>query len=227
MSAKSGAKHTLPVASDGCSYTHGRGVEVTKEYACIFPDGSTPSDFEEQRNCVEENRCHLTAGDEQQMVIFRDPRSVAVSTYYWNWKYNAKSENPRSIDDYALGILPILCQWISIRYVLFLEYLAEQSAFFWYEDMKTNPIEFHRRCLAFVGLHLPESELEIAAEIALSGDFDFGTKGLDDHHGASTEHRNTTNLKDELTEETLVEMDRILEQWLPPPFPLKLDIPSM
>lgn len=193
---------------------------------CTFADGSRPSNYGEIWDCMEENRCHLTAGDVEQMAVFRDPRAVAVSTYFWKSVYNNVDDNGQpveTVDDYALRVLPILCQWIAVRHILFGEYLAEQSTIFWYEDIKAHPVEYHRKWLASVGLHLPLRELQVAAEAALRGEFDFQIKGFDPHPGSSSHPQNRT-FRDGLMDDTLVQMDPILRQWLPPVFLSKLGV---
>lgn len=223
--AQSREKHRFPV-NKACSWAHGGGVDVEVPSVCTFADGSKPSDYMEIWHCMEENRCHLTAGDVQQMAVFRDPRAVAVSTYFWESVYNIVDDNGQpleTVDDYALRILPILCQWIAVRHILFGEYLPEQSTIFWYEDIMTSPVEYHRKWLASVGLHLPVRELESAAEIALRGEFDFSVKGFDLHPGSSTHPQNRT-YRDELADDTLAKMVPILRQWLPPVFLSKIGV---
>lgn len=181
---------------------------------------------------MEKNRCQLTAGDQQQMVIFRDPRAVAVSTYFFKEVYKKVDDNGQhleTVDDFALRVLPILCQWTAVRHILFGEYLADQSTIFWYDDMKADPIGYHRRWLASVGLQLPMRELKATAKAAVRGEFDFWTKGVDAHpqpesSSNSSQQNRTTSLSDELRNETLVQMDPILRQWLPPVFLSRLGL---
>lgn len=218
-------KHSFPLKGE-CPWAYEEGAYIEKESACTFPDGSKPGNFETLENCVEENKCKFNVGDERQMVVLRDPRAVAVSLYYWKGVFKDVDQHGKpleTVDHYVLRVFPILCQWISVRYILFLDYFVEQSAFFWYEDMMTNPVEYHRKWLAFVGLHLPERELELMAERALHGELDFEVKGFDSHPG-SVSRENRTSFRDELRNETLVKMDPILRQWLPQVFLTKLNI---
>lgn len=201
---------------------------VNAKHVCLFADGSRPQNYREIVDCVKESQCPITASDMHQLVIFRDPREVAVSTYYFTNEYTKLLPNgePReTVDAYALRILPILCEWISVRHIVFGEYLAKNSTAFWYDEIKSDPVEYHRAWLALVGLHLPVRELGIAVERAVHGELDFHTKGFDPHPGLSTDHPRNRTLEAQLRNDTLPRMEPILQQWLPPVFLSKLGIP--
>ena len=77
-------------------------------------------------------------------------------------------------------------------------------------------------------MHLPERVVEEMANAALREDFDFDTKGKNDHPGVVEEvkkeevHRPTW--KEMLRPETLVELDAIARQWLPPAVLVQLGV---
>lgn len=210
-------KHTLPVPKT-CSWWHPTGVAVVKSTICRFPDGSKPKGYEDIWTCMAQSNCPITAGDELQMAVFRDPRAVAVSTYFWLHMYKKVDGNGRlmeTLDAFALRVLPVLCQWTTIRFILFNEYLSEQSTVFWYEDARAEPLLWHRNWLASVGLNLPLEVLQTATETALRGEFDFRVKGFDQHPGRDEEASRRT-LHETLRNDTLHSMEPIMRLWLPP-----------
>lgn len=177
---------------------------------------------------MEENQCPIIANNIHQLAIFRDPRAVAVSTYYFRHVYERVHTNGdpiMTVDTYATRILPIVCQWIAVRHILFGEYLAERSTVFWFEDIKADPVKYHRAWLALAGLHLPVRELEIAVEKSVRGELDFHTKGIDPHPGSPSDGAQNRTFWDELRPDTLSRMERILRKWLPPVILSKLDVP--
>lgn len=72
----------------------------------------------------------LPDDDRQQMVVFRDPRAVVVSTFFHK-KSRARERKgkpfSKNIDEYVLEMLPTLCQWMVIRYIMFEAHLVHQS----------------------------------------------------------------------------------------------------
>lgn len=70
--------------------------------------------------------------ERQQLVVFRDPRPAVVSTFF-HLKRKALSTPDdtaifsMTIDEYVLKMLPTLCQWLAVRYMLFETFLVKQS----------------------------------------------------------------------------------------------------
>ena len=164
----------------------------------------------------------------------RDPRAGAVSTFFHKQKHpSAQRLNfvvgyIYTLDEFTLAIAPLLCQWVTIRYFLFSGMLGPKSTLFWYDDALLDAHKWHSDWLAAVGVHLPEHVVEEMADAALREDFDFTTNGRNDHPGVTEEvkqaqvHRPTW--KELLRPETLVELDVIARQWLPPEVLVRLNL---
>lgn len=115
--------------------------------------------------------------------------------------------------------------WVSLRYLLFTVFMAERSAVFWYEEATADPVDWHRRYLSFVGVHLPPDEVIEIARTASGGGSILGypSKGLDTHPGG-LEGAITRTFRDELNEVSLEMMDDVLRQWLPPVILARFDL---
>lgn len=164
-----------------------------------------------------------------QFVILRDPRAEAVSTFLYEQQHadamqvhGSVGAGLDTVDEFVLATLPVLCQWVSLRYILFDGLLSRQSTIFWYDDAMEDVSKWHRDWLASVGLHLPSTIVEAMVDVDLRGEFDFDTRrGKNDHPEDDTEQVRgetgaTSTWRDRLRPDTLVEMDRIVQQWLPP-----------
>lgn len=156
------------------------------------------------------------------MAVLRDPRAVTVSSYFQLLHQDSpRVDNPKenfdSVDDFFQAHLPSVSMWVSIRYFLFTELLAEQSAVFWYDEAVADPVDWHGRYFSFVGVHLPLDEVIEAARIASGGGGILGypSKGLDTHPGGE-EQTETRKFRDELNPTSLAGMDDVLRVWLPP-----------
>ena len=167
----------------------------------------------------------------------RDPRAAAVSTFFHQEKYpsskkaNAVGGTIHTIDQFTLEMAPVLCQWITVRYLLFSAILGTKSSLYWYDDAFHDAHGWHYEWLASVGLHLPEPDVEDMAGKALREEFSFDTKGKNDHPGVPEEepqdqqeevHRPTW--QEMLRPETLLALDDIARQWLPPAVLVQLNI---
>ena len=167
----------------------------------------------------------------------RDPRAGAVSTFFHQEKYPRSKKlssvggDIHALDEFTLAMAPVLCQWLTVRYLLFSAILGPKSTLFWYDDAFFDAQKWHYEWLAAVGVHLPERVVEEMADAALTEDFDFDTKGKNEHPGVEEEevkqegvHRPTW--QEILRPETLVELDVIARQWLPPAVLVKLNVPE-
>ena len=167
----------------------------------------------------------------------RDPRAAAVSTFFHQERYPA-SKKPDAvggtiyeIDQFTLEMVPVLCQWITVRYLLFTAILGTKSTLFWYDDAFQDAHGWHHEWLASVGLHLPEPDVKDMADKALREEFPFDTKGKNDHPGVPEEEPqdqqeevNRPTWREILRPETLLALDDIARQWLPPAVLVRLNI---
>lgn len=160
-----------------------------------------------------------------QFAILRDPRAEAVSMFIYEQRHKAAMTvqdrvgmDLDTLDEFVLATLPVLCHWVSLRHILFAGILKERSTVFWYEDALADSFKWHQEWLTFVGLHLPAAVVEGMSDVDLNGEFDFDRPSnggnLNDRVQAGTKDFGTW--RDRLRPETVVEMDRIVQEWLPP-----------
>ena len=81
-------KHTLPVNSASCAFSHNQGMDLViqakgnrERSVCKFADGTSARNNADLWRCMHEANCEIT-DDSLQMAIFRDPRPAVVSTYH-------------------------------------------------------------------------------------------------------------------------------------------------
>ncbi|CAM9747273.1 unnamed protein product [Pylaiella littoralis] len=195
----------LAAVGDGCNTVHGRPVE---EYADIW-------------SCMQESSCQIT--DERvQFVAMRDPRAVAVSTYFWVPKHLrrdlVRDHHPalnHTLDEAVLEILEDVSRWTSVRDILFNGVMSDRSTIFWYEDAKSNPLEWHSRWAHMAGLHLPAAWVEDIAGLASNDIWAWLTMPMNQHPGGNPASANRT-WRDEVSPEILDDIDDVLRRWLPP-----------
>lgn len=138
-----------------------------------------------------------------------------------------------TLDEFALAIAPVLCQWVTVRYLLFSAILESKSTLFWYGDAFRDAPKWHYEWMAAVGVHLPTPIVEAMADAALREDFQFDTSGKNDHPGViafkkseeSRQETQTPTWQELLRPETLEELDVIARKWLPPAVLIKLNVP--
>lgn len=142
----------------------------------------------------------------------RDPRAVAVSTYFHLKLVETKNAfSEMSIDDGVLALLPGICQWLSIRHFLFEGILVDNSTVFWYQEAIDYPLLWHYRLTAALGLQLPSSWVEPLAEFNL----EYATTMINKHPGGKTAEANRT-WQDEISADVREEMNAVARTWLPP-----------
>lgn len=162
----------------------------------------------------------------------RDPRAQAVSTFYHEIVHEHKETKFHwigyglsTVDEFVMETLPTLCQWLTIRYLLFAGAMAEQSTLFWYTDTLANPTSWHSDWLNSVGVHLPAPVVEEMASAATNGEFGFTTQGKNEHPGEVSVEPETNDdvqeeslptWKTEISPELMGRIDDIMRQWLPP-----------
>ena len=151
---------------------------------------------------------------------------MAVSAFYHR-KLNARHvDESVKLEEWALKILPRICMWVTIRYLLFTGTLSDRSTIFWYHEALADPLDWHHRFLDSVGLHLPSSLVRSAKDAALRQKFPFGFKGIDRHsEGSSQEVMPGRSWEEEVGVETAEAMEKVIRVWLPPVLLAKLGVP--
>ncbi|CAN0435948.1 unnamed protein product [Ectocarpus sp. 12 AP-2014] len=201
-------KHSLPV-SDSCPWSHSYGF-AQKGDGCWSIDGQPVENESDLWTCMQETPCEIT--DERlQLVPIRDPRDVAVSTYFHHVHRN-KPENylelHPSLDKTVLEILPQLCHFTTLRHIIFEGLLSDRSETFWYEETVEDPFDWHYRWASFAGLILPRGWID--GMVAANQEH----KIFNPHQGGAEKSVKRT-WRDEVSPEIHQEMDLILRKWLP------------
>lgn len=211
-------KHTLPV-KDTCAFAHGGGIGLRKDgkarkQPCTFADGTHVKNYDELWRCMREANCDIT-DSWIQMAVFRDPRPLVVSTFYHIQVHAGRDLG--DLESFVLKELPIVCQWMAVRYILFTGILADQSMEIWYEDAMADPLGWHYKWFHSIGLQLPFQVVEAAAKAAAANDLGFGHKKIDVHPGEGPKNEpGVRRFEDEVRPEVLAVADDVLRTWLPP-----------
>lgn len=214
-------KHRLPVRPD-CAYSHGPGIDFGLIHggmnglknACNFRDGRRLSSQNDLWQCMHEAECGVV-DDWLQMAVFRDPRPAVVSSYF-HLKRLAKVKLP-PLEGFVAQKLPIMCQWLAVRYTLFSGSLSHQSSEFWYGQALADPLRWHHRWFDMVGLQLPFSIVNDTANGAVNYDFTFNRKHIDEHPGGETgPETGSRQFEDQVSAEVRNTADDVLRVWLPP-----------
>lgn len=221
-------KHNMPVVAD-CPWQHIDGV-TPESPGCTTSDMRPLQNHEDVAACVRASQCRIN-DNRLQMLVLRDPRAVVVSSYFYlktHKPYTADPKHPahpaESVDLYALRMLPTICRFVHIRYLVLLERMADQTVAFMYEESLADPLEWHRRWLLSVGLDLPEAVVQRATDIALNGDYEFAAKGRDKHPGG-VQTTPSRSYETEVGPEVRAQLDDICRRWLPPVLLEKFGVP--
>lgn len=149
------------------------------------------------------------------MAIYRDPRPAVVSTYYHVLVH--KRLDLGDLNDFVARELPIVCQWLAVRYILFTGILANRSMEFWYEDAMVDPLGWHYDWFFSVGLQLPFDVVESIAQEAVADQVEIEHKDVDVHPGEeTTKTAAVRRFEDEVSSDILDIADDVLRTWLPP-----------
>jgi len=209
-------KHGLPV-SKRCSWQH--LDDITPEgKGCTTVGGHAVQNYTDTERCLHENPCKVT-DKRHQMLILRDPRAVVVSSFFrlvLHPKSVGHTMPGESLDNYALRMLPTVCRFVHLRYMLLQEQMPDRTVEFLYDESLADPLDWNQRWLSFVGLTLPESVVQKVAGTAQRREFGFtGSKGVSEHAGGkdATPDRRWT---DEVSPEMVGQMYEICRLWLPP-----------
>lgn len=219
-------KHGLPV-NGACTWSHGRGVAKKRLSICTPAKGqATPlKNQTDLWKCVRDAACEIV-DNRLQLAVLRDPRAVAVSSYFYSIGHGQSLYGAHSVDEYVVEMLPTICQWVSLRYLLFEKMLKTRTSSFWYTDALADPKHWHERFLEFAGLHMPLHDVvHKAANIVTDGApiLGFPSVGIDTHLGGGSANV-SRSYKDEVTADTLLGMDDVLRIWLPPILLEKLEV---
>ena len=210
-------KHRLPV-NDSCAFSHvnniGYGKHEAEGYArkqpCTFADGTPVTNHDDLWRCMREADCGIT-DDWIQMAVLRDPRPAIVSTFYHILVHTTK--RPRDLEAFVIRELPIICQLLAIRFILFAGILAHRSIEFWYADAMDDPLGWHYHWLHSVGLQLLFHVVDAMAQAAAAGNDSL----IDTHPGeATTTHPGVRQFEDEVSPELREIANDTLRVWVPP-----------
>ncbi|CAN0226733.1 unnamed protein product [Scytosiphon promiscuus] len=220
-------KHMLPVRG-ACLWHHSNGLVVDEE-ECMSVGNRRVENHADLWNCVEQAHCEIW-DSRPQFVMMRDPRPMAVSSFFY-LKTHPETRGGKhpalnmTVDDAVLTMLPGIARYVGLRFNLFEGPLGKQSEIFWYEDSLNDPLQWHRRWLAFAGLHLPVSVVQAASDAATRGEFPFWTEGGPNKHPGGKKPSAKRSWKDEVSAELHGEIDEIVRRWLPPAVLAKIGLP--
>ncbi|CAN0369647.1 unnamed protein product, partial [Ectocarpus sp. 6 AP-2014] len=161
VAASTRFKHSFPVP-ESCRWQH--DAEIAKEgEGCGSVNGRPVENASDLWLCMKEASCEYS-DDSLQFAAMRDPRAVAVSTHFHvNSRKEENIGHPslvKPLDEAVLLILPQICQFTTIRHILFDGQLSDRSKIFWYENAMRDPLGWHYRWASFAGLTLPANWIE-------------------------------------------------------------------
>ncbi|CAM9695240.1 unnamed protein product, partial [Ectocarpus sp. 12 AP-2014] len=161
VAASTRFKHSFPVP-ESCRWKHDAGIAKAGE-GCGSVNGRPVENASDLWLCMKEASCEYS-DDSLQFAAMRDPRAVAVSTHFHvNSHIEENTRHPslvKSLDEAVLLILPQICQFTTIRHILFDGQLSDRSTIFWYEDAMRDPLGWHYRWASFAGFTLPARWIE-------------------------------------------------------------------
>lgn len=167
-----------------------------------------------------------------QFSTFRDPRAVAVSTYFWI-ETHAKDvavyaedrvNLHRTLDESILEILESVCRWTALRHILFKDLLQDGGTVFSYEDAEEDPLDWHYRWTHLMGVHLPVEWVEDMTTLATKGAWESLTQGVNPHPGGKKADESRT-WRDEVDPGLLDDMDAVVRKWLPKTLLARIGVP--
>ncbi|CAM9754327.1 unnamed protein product [Ectocarpus sp. 4 AP-2014] len=216
-------KHQFPV-SESCPWKHGGDLDKVGD-GCESVNGRPVENAADMWLCVKDASCEFS-DDSLQFVVMRDPRAVAVSTYFYiklskkHWDHPSRG---KSLDEAVLLILPQICQFTTIRHILFDGQLSERSKIFWYEDAMRDPLEWYDRWASLAGLTLPSNWIkDIRAAVTEATELNMRRE----RHPGGQERSSNRTWEDEVSPKIREEMDSILRTWLPGVLLARFDIPA-
>lgn len=214
-------KHQLPVEDD-CAFSHNGGFDLHSKFCPEVgaEGGSSAANLGRVQRCMDEAQCRVV-DDRLQMVIFRDPRASAVSSYYY-LSSNKYIPEDMDIDTFVLENFADFCKWLLIRMVLFKQLTPKHKYMcFWYDEWKADPVRWYRRLFGMLGVHVPETVVAAATDSALADEFPFFSKGRD-AHGGSTPPPADHTYRDDISNDTAYRLDEIMRELIPPELAARL-----
>lgn len=137
-----GEKHTIPGSK------HNGGIDLDKPTNMTDQEIQTSADKYVSES-VTSNRKYI--------AIFRDPRSVIISTCYH------KEENCPAADEYTSDNIETASKWINLRWRFWnaFEHLApERVMLIFYEDLKTSGKEQIKNISKFLGMPASDDQIQ-------------------------------------------------------------------
>ncbi|CAM9993163.1 unnamed protein product [Ectocarpus fasciculatus] len=208
-------KHDLPVPPN-CPWQHVDNI-TPENKGCTTVNGRRVGNYADTVECLHQHPCRIT-DDRIQMLILRDPRAVVVSAFFylkWHPAASKKYRRDESVDSFVLRMLPTMCHFIHLRYLLLHEKLDGRTVEFTYDESLADPFQWHQRWLSSVGLTPPPAVVLKATNTSVRREYGFVGKGVDKHPGGKevTEKR---TWEDEISHEVAEQLDDICREWLPP-----------
>ncbi|CAM9151152.1 unnamed protein product [Ectocarpus sp. 8 AP-2014] len=223
VAASTRFKHSFAV-SKSCRWTHLGGVADVEE-GCGSVNGRPVENAADLWLCMEEASCEYS-DDSLQFAVMRDPRAVAVSTYFHVKRNNVLNldhlSRGKSLNEAVLLILPQLCQFTTIRHILFDGQLSDRSKIFWYEDAMRDPLGWHYRWASLAGLSLPPTWIKDIDATRR----DAHTQVMRNPHPGGQAISLDRTWENEVSPEIREEMDSILRTWLPGVLLARFNIPA-
>eukprot|EP00903_Cladosiphon_okamuranus_P015388 g14213.t1 len=221
VSVRKFGKHSFPV-SRGCPWQHIDNV-TPADAGCRTIDGRQHGrrvkGHMDTATCFDANPCKVAVDDrELQMLIMRDPRAVTVSTYFYLKRFPNAPARPivgESIEDFVERMMPTICRYMHVRYLLLFEKMRDRTTSFFYDESWADPVGWHRSFLSMIGLFPLEDVVEKAADTAIRRDFGFKSPGVNPHLGGAAAVE-TRTWQDEVSDSLKDRMDEMCRLWLPP-----------
>ncbi|CAM9129309.1 unnamed protein product [Ectocarpus sp. 8 AP-2014] len=219
ISASCVGKHAFPV-SDSCPWSHSLGL-AAEDDGCWSIHGHAVENGSDLWTCLQETPCEIT-DHRLQFGPMRDPRAVAVSSYFHHVNSKKGGENflkrRPSLDEAVLEVLPQLCHLTTLRHIMFEGLLSDRSEIFWYEETLEDPFPWHYRWASFAGLILPRAWID--GMVAVNQERLFFNR----HPGGGKRTAKRT-WRDEVSPGIHHDMESILRKWLPPVLLARFEVP--
>ena len=138
---------------------------------------------------------------------------MVVSSFFHLKRH--KNERGESVHSFAVRMLPTICRFVHLRWLLLHERMADKTVEFLYDESLADPFGWHQRWLSSVGLTPSQSVVLEATDTALRKEYGFTSKGVDEHPGGK-EVTPARHWDDEISAEVVEQLNDICRVWLPP-----------